>query len=246
MANEAKGAKSQSAEAASQEASLLDQVIGQTRSRNDEQREESRRQISTLVEEVMQGTEDLEGSRDHDQCPHRGDRSAPDQAAQRDPAPAGVPEAGGLVARAALLVHESETEHDAQDPRAQRLEGGPAPRPRARGRVRPERALQEGLRGGVRHLRRRPLRGADRRLRVLARRARTSALLEKISNVAAARPRAVHRRGRARAVQPGQLHRARPRRATWPRSSRASSTPSGSRSGSPRTPATWACACPTS
>ena len=63
MANEAKGAKSQSAEAASQEASLLDQVIGQTRSRNDEQREESRRQISTLVEEVMQGlkiSKDLE------------------------------------------------------------------------------------------------------------------------------------------------------------------------------------------
>ena len=63
MANEAKGAKSQSAEATSQEASLLDQVIGQTRSRNDEQREESRRQISTLVEEVMQGlkiSKDLE------------------------------------------------------------------------------------------------------------------------------------------------------------------------------------------
>jgi len=63
MANEPKGAKSQSAEAAGQEASLLDQVIGQTRSRNDEQREESRRQISTLVEEVMQGlkiSKDLE------------------------------------------------------------------------------------------------------------------------------------------------------------------------------------------
>jgi type VI secretion system protein ImpC len=63
MANEAKGAKSQPAEAASQDVSLLDQVIGQTRSRNDEQREESRRQISTLVEEVMQGlklSKDLE------------------------------------------------------------------------------------------------------------------------------------------------------------------------------------------
>ena len=65
MANEAKGAKSQPAEAASQEMSLLDQVIGQTRSRNDEQREESRRQISTLVEEVVQGlklSKDLEAS----------------------------------------------------------------------------------------------------------------------------------------------------------------------------------------
>ena len=55
------GAKSQSAEAASQEASLLDQIIGRPARRNDEQREESRRQISTLVEEVMQGHDDLEG-----------------------------------------------------------------------------------------------------------------------------------------------------------------------------------------
>src|SRR5262249_27421029 len=55
MANEAKGAKAQTAEAAEQETSLLDQVLSQTRSRNDEQRAESRRQIATLVEEVMQG-----------------------------------------------------------------------------------------------------------------------------------------------------------------------------------------------
>lgn len=39
------------------EGSLLDQVISETRiGRDDEQREQSRRQITTLVEEVMQGT----------------------------------------------------------------------------------------------------------------------------------------------------------------------------------------------
>src|SRR5437899_10875737 len=66
MASEAKGAKSQPAQAAQQETSLLDQVITQTRSRNDEQRQESRRQIATLVEEVMQGqvrlSKDLEAT----------------------------------------------------------------------------------------------------------------------------------------------------------------------------------------
>src|SRR5262245_58392334 len=55
MAKAARGAKSEEAAAAQQESSLLDQVISQTRSRNDEQRAESRRQIATLVEEVMQG-----------------------------------------------------------------------------------------------------------------------------------------------------------------------------------------------
>ena len=115
---------------------------------------------------------------------------------------AGLPEAGGLLARAALPGARERDEHDAQDPRAQRLEEGPAQGPRARGRVRPERALQEGLRGGVRHLRRRPLRrpwSGDYEFSPTSR--RTSALLEKISNVAAARARPVHRRGRARALQ---------------------------------------------
>jgi type VI secretion system protein ImpC len=66
MAREAGSEKSRPAEAAQQEASLLDQVITQTRSRNEEQRAESRRQITTLVEEVMQGqvrvSKDLEAT----------------------------------------------------------------------------------------------------------------------------------------------------------------------------------------
>jgi type VI secretion system protein ImpC len=57
MSNETQKAKTEVTEAAQQEGSLLDQVITETRiGRNEEQRAESRRQIATLVEEVMQGT----------------------------------------------------------------------------------------------------------------------------------------------------------------------------------------------
>jgi type VI secretion system protein ImpC len=57
MSNEAKKAKTEVTEVAQKEGSLLDQVITETRiGRNDEQRAESRRQIATLVEEVMSGT----------------------------------------------------------------------------------------------------------------------------------------------------------------------------------------------
>jgi len=66
MANDTKAAKSGAAETVQAETSLLDQVLSQTRSRNDEQRQESRRQIATLVEEVMQGqvrlSKDLEAT----------------------------------------------------------------------------------------------------------------------------------------------------------------------------------------
>src|SRR5438445_10182125 len=66
MANDAKGAQSRADETIQAETSLLDQVLSQTRSRNDEQRQESRRQITTLVEEVMQGqvrlSKDLEAT----------------------------------------------------------------------------------------------------------------------------------------------------------------------------------------
>ncbi len=57
MSNETQKAKAAGTETAQQEVSLLDQVITETRiGRNEEQRAESRRQIATLVEEVMQGT----------------------------------------------------------------------------------------------------------------------------------------------------------------------------------------------
>lgn len=57
MSNETQKTKAAATETTQQEASLLDQVITETRiGRNEEQRAESRRQIATLVEEVMQGT----------------------------------------------------------------------------------------------------------------------------------------------------------------------------------------------
>ncbi len=244
MANEAKGAKSQSAEAASQDASLLDQVIGQTRSRNDEQREESRRQISTLVEEVLQG---LKISKDLETTINARIAEIDQLLSKQLNEIMHQPEFQKLEATwrgLNYLVHQSETStmlkiRVLNVSKKDLLDG-----PRARARVRPERAVQEGLRGGVRHLRRRPLRGADRRLRVRPDEPGRRAAGEDLERGRGG-PRAVHRRGRSRSAQPGVLHRARPRRATWPRSSRASSTPSGSRSASPRTRATSACACRT-
>jgi type VI secretion system protein ImpC len=57
MSNERQKAKTEVTEVAQKEGSLLDQVITETRiGRNEEQRAESRRQIATLVEEVMSGT----------------------------------------------------------------------------------------------------------------------------------------------------------------------------------------------
>lgn len=57
MAEETKAAQAQTAQVTEQQGSLLDQVITDTRiGRDTEQREQSRRQIATLVEEVMKGT----------------------------------------------------------------------------------------------------------------------------------------------------------------------------------------------
>ena len=61
---------------AQEEESLLDQIISEGRiGRDEEQREQSRKQIATLVEEVMKGT--VRVSKDHrgdDQCPDCGHR----------------------------------------------------------------------------------------------------------------------------------------------------------------------------
>ena len=57
MSNGAEKAKAETAAAAQQEAGLLDQVISETRiGRNEEQREESRRQLAVLVEEALKGS----------------------------------------------------------------------------------------------------------------------------------------------------------------------------------------------
>ena len=143
------------------------------------------------------------------------------------------------------FVHQSETGTDAQDPGPERLEEGPAQGPGAGPRVRPERPVQEGLRGGVRHLRRRALRRPDRRLRVRPPPAGHGAAGEDLER-RRGRARAVHRRGQPAAVRLGRASPSWRARATWPRSSRARSTSSGSRSATPRTRATSACACRTS
>src|SRR3989442_1065150 len=57
MANEAERSRSEQTNVKDAPAGLLDQVITETRiGRNEEQREESRRQISAFVEEAMRGT----------------------------------------------------------------------------------------------------------------------------------------------------------------------------------------------
>jgi len=57
MANETKQAQTESAAATQEQAGVLDQIITETRiGKDDWERDQSRRQIATLVEEVMQGT----------------------------------------------------------------------------------------------------------------------------------------------------------------------------------------------
>jgi type VI secretion system protein ImpC len=57
MSNGTQQAQTEKAAVTQEQESLLDQIISDTRiGRDDEQREQSRRQISTLVEEVMKGT----------------------------------------------------------------------------------------------------------------------------------------------------------------------------------------------
>jgi type VI secretion system protein ImpC len=57
MANETKQAQTESAAATQEQTGVLDQIISETRiGKDDWERDQSRRQIATLVEEVMQGT----------------------------------------------------------------------------------------------------------------------------------------------------------------------------------------------
>ena len=104
-------------------------------------------------------------------------------------------------------------------------------------RVRPERAVQEDLRGRIRPARRPALRHAGRRLRVRPQRRGHRPAQDDLQR-RRRRPRPVRRRRQPQDVQLRPLRRAVPSRATWPRSSRASSTPPGSRSANRKTRAT--------
>jgi type VI secretion system protein ImpC len=135
------------------------------------------------------------------------------------------------------LLSQSET-GPAQDQGAQRLQEGAAARPAARARVRPERAVQEGLRGGVRRLRRHAVRRARRRLLLRQERPGHRAAREGLERGRGG-ARAVPDGGRRRRCSTSRASRSSTSRATWRRSSTPPSTRSGRRSGRPRTRATW-------
>ena len=89
-----------------------------------------------------------------------------DRAGQPDPAPRGLPAARRRLARPALSRQQHRDRRDAEDPRHEHLEDGSRQDAQAvQGHgLGPEPALQEGLRGGVRPVRRRALRLPGRRL----------------------------------------------------------------------------------
>ena len=101
-----------------------------------------------------------------------------------------------------------------------------AARPAARAGVRPERHVQEGLRGGVRHLRRRSVRGPGRRLRIRPRAGGYRAAGEDLAGGGRG-ARAVPDGGFAPRCSTWTASPASTRRATSARSSTPPSTPSG-------------------
>ena len=115
---------------------------------------------------------------------------------------------GDLARPQATCSSNSETERRCSRSRSstsrRRICCGPA----AGARVRPERAVQEGLRGGVRRLRRRAVRRARRRLRVRQVGPGHRAAGEDLAGGGRG-ARAVPHRRVARDVQPGELHPAR-------------------------------------
>ena len=116
-----------------------------------------------------------------------------------------LPEAGRHLARAEVPAGPERNQRQAEDQGAQRHQEGTAARPAARAGVRPERAVQEGLRRRVRRLRRRAVRGAGRRLRIRARTRGYRAAGEDLEGGGGG-ARSVPDRGESGDVQPGQLH----------------------------------------
>ena len=117
------------------------------------------------------------------------------------------------------------------------IEEGAAARHRKGPRVRPERALQEDLRGRVRRLRRRSVRRADRRLRVRQASGRYGAAGRHLAHRRPG-PCALRQRGGSRPVQPGELHLSRCAARPGQDLRLAPSTPSGNRSARARIRAT--------
>ena len=123
-------------------------------------------------------------------------RQEADRADQPDPAPPGLPEARGRLARAALSGQQHRNRRDAEDPRHEHhQEGSRQDAEAVQGHgLGPEPAVQEGLRGGVRPVRRRALRLPGRRLLLRPDAARRRSCWARCRKVAAAAHTPVHRR----------------------------------------------------
>ena len=219
-------------------ASFLDQVVAATKQTAPDQAQDL---VKNLVEQALAGTVtfDKNLTRTFDRADRR-DRSQAVRTAQRDHAPPEVPGARRHLARAALPGDEQRDQHQPEAARAEPAEARAVTRPAARGRVRPEPAVQEDLRERVRHAGRRAVRRADRRLRV-------DAASRTTSRRCAWCPTSPRRRSRRSSRPPAPACSAStagpnsPSRAIWRRSSRRRNTPSGAASATARTRAssTW-------
>jgi hypothetical protein len=208
MSSAAETTRATAAAAEGQEVSLLDKIISEGRlARDDEQRALARDLIGEFVAQVMDGTMTI----------------SKDTQAMIN---ARIGQLDRLISRqlneiihheefqkleaswrgCTTFVHQSETGKDLKI-RVMNASKKDLLKDMEKGaRVRPERAVQEGLRGGVRHLRRRPVRRAGRRLRVLPQRAGYRAAGEDLQRRGGgACP--VHLGGQPESVQLGRLHR---------------------------------------
>ncbi len=202
-------AEAQTTEAPAQEGSLLDQIIAQGRmARDDEQRALARDLIGEFVAEVMAG--EMTVSTDTQAMINARIGQIDQLLSKQLNAIMHTPEFQQLEASWRGLQLPGHEQRDGQGPQApghERLEEGPAQGHGAGPGVRSERPVQEGLRGGVRHLRRRPFRCPGRRLPLqpLAP-GRRPARKDLQRRGRGARP--VHLRSGPRTVQHGRLHRA--------------------------------------
>jgi type VI secretion system protein ImpC len=112
--SEAQQAQADTAVVTQEEGGLLDQIISETRiGRDEDQRAQSRQQIATLVEEVMQGT--ITVSKDIEAMINTRIADI-DELLTRQ-----LTETGGLVAGAALPGTTERDQHISQAPGAQRV-----------------------------------------------------------------------------------------------------------------------------
>ena len=219
---------------------LLEQIIATgVKPRDDEERGRAQDLIGKFVEQCSIRARSSTRTWAHDQRAHRGDRRAALEAAQRDPAPPGLPEAGGLVARPALPGDGHGDRARPQDPGHERLARRTCSRTSRRAAEFDQSALfkkvyeeEFGTFGGD------PF-GALVGDYEFDSGPQDIALLARISQRGGGGARPVHLGGEPAAVRLGQLHRdARPARPDQDLRRRIPSTPSGGRSATRRTRAT--------